>query len=111
MTAAVMACTEPWCSNHITDDDLVMHASRDAAVPMTAGGRAEQFTAAVCVERNDDPDGDAGRARVRLELVSGPKTFAFTAGGLMTPEQALQLARELERAAKTAERATSTVAA
>ncbi|MEU4161280.1 hypothetical protein [Actinoplanes sp. NPDC026670] len=105
MTAPVLAtaCAEPWCDNHHVDPDdgLVMHASSDVAVPMTAGGSAEQYVAVVVVERNDEPDGDTGSAKVRLE-VAGGMFGGLPKGGLMTVEQALALSRAIEQAARTA---------
>jgi hypothetical protein len=102
-------CAEPWCNDHLIDDGLVMHASRDVQVPMSAGGGNEQMTALVAVER-DDLGEHVGKAKVRLELNYGlpaPRSaddrwWSFAPGAPMTPEQALQLSEALAAAARSA---------
>jgi hypothetical protein len=98
--SAPQKCVERWCENHVVDDydGVVLHASRDVEVPMTAGGRSEQMVAVVVVEQDDLP-GHRGEAHVRLEV---RRTLGLPAGAPMTASQALELSRELERAARVA---------
>lgn len=92
-------CDQTWCVDHLVDDGMVLHASEDLSVSVTAGGSRERYTAHVAVER-DDLDGHLGAPRVRLELDAGR---GIPAGGLMTADEALELSRLLRRAAHVAQ--------